>query len=239
MTEDTYSIAIRWSAPVTREAIRNDTWQISVNYSENGLKLLFVMCPAQELKGDDGNAWVVYAPPYLRRDLGKNWKDRYVIYDRIIEFVKNYDCDESATFRRKMRSRKFEFLKIDESYVHGELFILKKRIKAVSTKLGVYFPSRVIIILAFFGCMLSPIENSSYLVLFIAVMMLLAQALDFSKDLDNQKIVDNIIVARVAMGRPHKIKMNSVRKTLKHYWVRYTISAMLSFVLVLVTLSQS
>ena len=237
--EESYKIKLIWSPRDMgnyKNPDNNDF--INAHYSEGAFRVTFSLCPEKTAEECEGS-WMIVAPLYLRKDLGARWGDRSVIYDRLIKFIKDYDCSEKAQFKDRMNGRKFNSLTIDETYVHSRFALLRKKFKRALQKYGYYSPSKAILSLFMLGCMLSFFEFNFALTVLISISILIVQIIDFRKDIESTKVMNNALVMTLTLGRPHNIKLDTVKSTIKRYRYRYSATLILAILLLIISTAQS
>jgi len=212
---------------------RNGVIVSSVYYREDNLLLSFTFSYEKDLISTE-EGWVLTLPSDFRDKLGKRWKDKNIILNRVIEFLKSLDSLNMFI----MGKREIDNVKIDSTNLPSFLQSITGRIRNRFRWLEYTLPSKNILILLALGFLLayfinkhdflqdfSSITPTILIALGVTTTILLIK--DILKDLNTFTFI-----GAVAQNGLFSARMTALKIIFSQFGRRYIITLILTMVLI-------
>ena len=218
---------------------------VNIYYEEKTFNTYLWMGPDENIEFDL-DAWVIFAGPYMKRDIGYRWIKRKVIYKRVIEYFENYDVTNKPSLKHRLGERKFKKFRIDESVVHGWSNLALRMARETQRKLIWYLPTKNILFANLVGLALSFMFSEGGVVdknvdsvtkaVSVGVVALAVLIVDFARDVTRQSelIGASTLFWEILLQKNVSNKINIYKSTIKRFRIKYSLSLVVTLLVVFV-----
>lgn len=214
---------------------RNGLLVSHATYREDSISLCFRIVGSRLPDSEEVN-WMLEAPPRTREILGERWGDRWIIFERVIEYLKRLDVSGQWL----LQCSSFANVTVDTSRIPSW----------TSTKLGEFdtllipisskLPSQTTFPLLALGFGVAYLnQNHEFPILLrnassitLILLGLITLVLLFREARKNNEVFENLLVMRAVIDPNYNWRLKALKLTARHYAIRYLVTAILAIRLV-------
>lgn len=176
---------------------------------------------------DFDDVWLVKPPKNLRSLLKSSWKDRKIIYARVLNYLSSVETSTSTGAKIK----RYNKLKLDESSLESYVVYLKKKIDSKTTRIRFSLPTKKTLpplLIGFSLVFISHQYNLSNFMLKATIVLLITSGFyavgellkGVQKDYETLLMPFSVSVLTKRMDAK-KAKWSAMKLALRHFWRRY------------------